>query len=89
MKRSVDSNASKKVSRKRLRKLGSFSSSILRTIKRDVDSGEYRRTLMESGFSFEKSELGAGFVDKVYPDYSKITGRVINGEFIPLKLHKN
>lgn len=81
----ITAENSNKVSKERLNELSRFSANILDVIKQGVDSGEYRSELMKSGFAFEKSKMGPGFVDKVFPDNSRITGRVVKGEFIELR----
>ena len=80
----IAAESSSQVSKERLQELGEFSSSILNAIKQSVDSGNYRDELLKSGFAYEKSKMGLGFVDKVFPDQTRITGRVVNGEFVEL-----
>ena len=81
----ITAENSTEVPKERLQELSRFSANILDVIKQGVDSGEYRSELMKSGFAYEKSKMGVGFVDKVFPNNARITGRVVNGEFIELR----
>jgi hypothetical protein len=68
-----------------LSELGNFNAGFMSNIKKNVDSGKFRKTMLETGYAFEKSKMGAGFVDKVFQDETRVTGQVTNGVFVELK----
>lgn len=73
-----------------LKKLSEFNSEFLAQVEKGVSSGRFQKELMKTGFGYEKSKLGPGFADKVFPDGTRITGKIVNGEFRELNpLSKN
>jgi len=72
-------------SRADLNTLKNFNSNFMDQIQRDVKSGNVRKENLKTGYAFEKSKMGPGFVDKVFKDETRITGRVVNGEFVEVQ----
>lgn len=68
-----------------LEELGKFSADFMNDIKEDVESGKFKKFILNSGYAFEKSLKGIGFVDKVYGDGRRVTGKIVKGEFVEIK----
>jgi hypothetical protein len=71
-------------SSERIQALTNFNSNFIHQIQESVQSGEYRRGVLESGYAYEASKMGPGYVDKVFSDERRVTGQVVMGEFVEL-----
>jgi hypothetical protein len=67
-----------------LNQLSKFNSNFMALIEKDVRSGEFRKELMKTGYAYEKSKMGPGYVDKIYRDGTRVTGKVVAGEFVSI-----
>ena len=75
----VESNEPSKADREAFKK---FNRVLMQQVQSGVDSGQYKEGLFKKGYVFEASKQGPGYVDKVSPDGSRVTGQVVKGEFV-------
>ena len=71
--------------KRQIQNLKNFNKRIVTNVGVNIGSAVHRNSIMKSGYAYEKSKLGAGFVDKVYANDERISGKVVNGKFVPVK----
>jgi len=64
-----------------LRELSDFNANFMKKISDDVKSGKSREENLKHGYAFESSIMGPDFVDKVFRNGDRITGKVVNGKW--------
>lgn len=62
--------------------LNDFNERFLKAIEQDTQSGRFKKDILATGYVFEKSKMGPGFVDKVFKSGDRVTGKISNGEFV-------
>lgn len=78
---------SQQPTKEQLSDLLSFNSTFIEKVGEEVGSGEFERNVLQGGYAFEKSKMGSGYVDKVFQDGVRLTGRIIDGNFVEIPLN--
>lgn len=59
--------------------------SVFEALRRDQETGELAKLLADGRVWYESSRSHPGLIDRVQPDGTRETGRMINGHFVPIK----